>query len=62
MKLTRWKTNRTFIDERGDIYYRKDKYIIDDIRWYKCDFVDLPILDAKISHILEEEYIRISGG
>jgi hypothetical protein len=61
MKLTRWKTSRTFIDERGDIYYRKDKGIIDNIRWFKCDFVDVPIIDSKFSQLLEEEYLRISG-
>jgi hypothetical protein len=59
MKLKNWKTKRTFIDERGDVYLRKD--IKGNIRWYKCDFVDIPIMDSKTSDLLEEEYKRISG-
>ena len=61
MKLKNWKTKKTFIDERGDVYFRKDKDIKDNIRWYKCDFVDIPIIDSKTSDLLEEEYKRISG-
>lgn len=61
MKLQNWKTKRTFIDERGDVYLRKDKDIIDNIRWFKCDFVDIPIIDPKTSDLLEAEYKRISG-
>ena len=59
MKLKNWKTKRTFIDERGDVYLRKD--IEGNLRWYKCDFVDIPIIDSKTSDLLEEEYKRISG-
>ena len=59
MKLKNWKTKRTFIDERGDVYLRKD--IEGNLRWYKCDFVDSPIIDSKTSDLLEEEYKRISG-
>jgi hypothetical protein len=59
MKLKNWKTKRTFIDERGDVYLRK--HIKGDIRWYKCDFVDIPIMDSKTSDLFEEEYKRISG-
>jgi hypothetical protein len=58
MKLKSWKTKRTFIDERGDVYIRKD--IEGNLRWYKCDFVDIPIIDSKTSDLLEEEYKRIS--
>jgi len=61
IKLKNWKTKRTFIDERGDVYFRKDKDITDNIRWFKCDFVDIPIIDSKTSDLLEEEYKRISG-
>ena len=61
MKLKNWKTKNTFIDERGDVYFRKDKDITDNIRWFKCDFVDIPIIDSKTSDLLEEEYKRISG-
>ncbi len=59
IKLKNWKTKRTFIDERGDVYLRKD--IEGNLRWYKCDFVDIPIIDSKTSDLLEEEYKRISG-
>jgi len=61
MKLKNWKTKKTFIDERGDVYFRKDKDIKDNIRCYKYDFVDIPIIDSKTSDLLEEEYKRISG-
>ena len=61
MNLQNWKTKNSFIDERGDVYLRKDKDIIDNIRWFKCDFVDIPIIDPKTSDLLEEEYKRISG-
>lgn len=60
MKLKNWKTKKTFIDERGDVYFRKDKDIKDNIRWYKCDFVDIPVIDSKTSDLLEEEYKRIA--
>lgn len=59
MKLKYWKTKNTFIDEKGDVYFRKE--IEGDIRWYKCDFVDIPIISTKNSELLEEEYKRISG-
>ncbi len=59
IKLKNWKTKKTFIDERGDVYLRKD--IEGNLRWYKCDFVDIPIIDSKTSDLLEEEYKRISG-
>lgn len=59
IKLKNWKTKKTFIDERGDVYLRKD--IEGNLRWYKCDFVDIPIIDSKTSDLLQEEYKRISG-
>jgi len=59
MKLKYWKTKKTFIDEKGDVYFRKE--IEGNIRWYKYDFVDIPIINSKKSDLLEEEYKRISG-
>ena len=59
MKLKYWKTKNTFIDEKGDVYFRKE--IEGNIRWYKCDFVDIPIINTRNSDLLEEEYKRISG-
>lgn len=59
IKLKNWKTKNTFIDEKGDVYFRKE--IEGKVRWYKYDFVDIPIIDSKTSDLLEEEYKRISG-
>jgi len=59
IKLKRWKTKRTFIDEEGNVYVRKE--IEGSIQWYKCDFVDIPIIDPRTSDSLEDEYKRISG-
>lgn len=59
MKLKYWKTKSTFIDEKGDVYLRKETE--GRVRWYKCDFVDIPIIDSTTSDLLEEEYKRISG-
>lgn len=58
IKLKRWKTKRTYIDEEGNVYVRKE--IEGSIRWYKCDFVDIPIIDSRTSDSLEDEYKKIS--
>jgi hypothetical protein len=59
IKLKSWKTKRTFIDEEGNVYVRKE--IEGSIRWYKCDFVDIPIIDPRTSNSLEDEFNRISA-